>query len=567
MNNIIIVECVSTGINYIQDIIDRNCNPIVLETKSFNDSLESKEYYEKVVKSSYELIENEFELIYEKDSYEETLEMVKEYDPLLVIPGSEKGVILATKLANDLNLLCNPIENLDAMTLKDEMQNRLSKNNLRHIKGQVVGSIEEAIEFYEKEDLKMVVVKPLYSAASVGVRICGNKEEMINSMKEVLKLKGVYGNNFEEVLIQEYIDGKEYIVNTVSCNGTHRVTTIWKYHKITTSDGGQIYDYDETVNELGLGESELIEYAYDVLDAIGIKYGPVHGEYMIDKRGPVLIEVNCRPSGGNLDAEFLYRISGQHETDSALDSYLNPEKFNRELQKEYNLFAYGALKSFIVPNDLIAKSSPMNYISTKLQSHYKTSMSPISDLQLFKKTQDLETSCGDVYLVHEDPYQVQKDLDFLRNIEEKAFQLVLSEELDNEICHNEEESLEELKDFIKKIKTFGTCLIITDTLYEDLDIDIMQSSPQGLKEINGKFDVVFLNLNKSLKMHKDDKIAEFILNSFDRIKKGGFIVIPKSTYDTMPNGRLGAEALVKTLDLKIQLPLHNLPKMLIASKR
>ena len=31
-------------------------------------------------------------MIYEMDTYEETLEMVKEYDPLLIVAGYERGV-------------------------------------------------------------------------------------------------------------------------------------------------------------------------------------------------------------------------------------------------------------------------------------------------------------------------------------------------------------------------------------------------------------------------------------------------------------------------------------------
>ena len=65
MRNIIIVQCMSTGKNYIQDIIDRNCNPIVLEMNPFGDSEEAMIYQEEV-KSEYELIENDFELIYER---------------------------------------------------------------------------------------------------------------------------------------------------------------------------------------------------------------------------------------------------------------------------------------------------------------------------------------------------------------------------------------------------------------------------------------------------------------------------------------------------------------------
>ena len=152
MRNIIIVQCASTGINYVQDIIDRNYNPVVLELKNFSNPEVANDHYE-LVQKGYKLIDNEFEIIYEKDSYEETLEMVKGYDPLIVLPGSEAGVILATKLANDLDLLCNPIENIDAMTLKNEMHNRLAENNLRSIKGKLVSSVDEAIDFYESEGL------------------------------------------------------------------------------------------------------------------------------------------------------------------------------------------------------------------------------------------------------------------------------------------------------------------------------------------------------------------------------------------------------------------------------
>ena len=104
MRNIIIVQCMSTGKNYVQDIIDRNCNPIILEMNPFGDSDDALAYQEEV-KAEYDLIENDFDLIYEKDTYEETLEMVRELDPLLIVAGNERGVILTTKLSNDLNLL------------------------------------------------------------------------------------------------------------------------------------------------------------------------------------------------------------------------------------------------------------------------------------------------------------------------------------------------------------------------------------------------------------------------------------------------------------------------------
>ena len=338
MRNIIVVECISTGKNYIGDIINRGYNPIVLHLKD-SETEDGKKFGEHVLKE-YEQIPYEFDMIYEKDTFEETLEEVRRFNPLLVVPGNERGVILAAKLTHELGLLGNSIENLDAMTLKNEMHNRLAERGLRSIRGKVVHNLDDALEFYDNENLSEVVIKPTYSCGSAGVRICESRDEMIESIKQIFEEVNYYGDKIYELLIQERINGTEYIVNTVSHKGMHRVTLVWKYNKIKTSDGAIVYDSCETVNELGLGEAEMVEYAYKVADALDIQYGPVHGEYMLDEDGPVLIEVNCRPCGGGMPAEFLDRISGQHETDSILDSYLKPKSFfDKAQRRNYTLTA------------------------------------------------------------------------------------------------------------------------------------------------------------------------------------------------------------------------------------
>lgn len=563
MRNIVVVEASSTGYNYIRDIVNRNFNPIILDLKG--DGSEESKQYKEMTYQSYAMIEEDYELIIEKDTYEETLEMVREYDPVLVIAGSELGVILATKLANDLNLLCNPIENLDAITLKDKMQEKIAESGLRYIRGRAVKSVEEAIEFYDEAGLSEVVVKPIYSAGSVGVRICLNKEEMIEAFNHLSNTVNIYGNNITEFVVQERIKGEEYFVNTVSHNGDHRVTLMWKYSKVKTEEGGNVYDSIDTVNELGLGEAEIVEYAYDVADALGIKYGPVHGEYMVDEDGPVLIEVNCRPSGGGMEAEYLDKISGQHETDSALDSYLNPKNFYYERDRGYRLYAHGSLKLFIVPRDLVAESSPMTHISNKLKSHYKTTQELIEDKTLFVKTQDFETTGGIVFLVHEDGYVLQKDLEFLRSIEKKAFELVLSEGHNVKIPSQEDlASVEELESIIEKVNVRGATLFVTD---QKMNINnVLEVSPNQLEDVKGDFNTIVVNLNESIVNLKADIVAKMFLKIIQHVRKGGIIIIPKSTYQYFDHGRSTAEALVKVLDLRIELPLHNFRNMVIASK-
>ena len=563
MRNIIVVECISTGKNYIEDIINRGYNPVVLHLKDSNTE-DGKKFGEHVL-DEYKLIPYEFDMIYEKDTFEETLKEVRKFNPLLIVPGNERGVVLATKLSHELGLLGNSIENIDALTLKNEMHNRLAQRGLRSIKGKVVNCLDEALEFYDSENLKEVVIKPTYSAGSTSVRICLNRDEMIESINQLFDNVNYYGDGIEELLIQERINGTEYIVNTVTHKGIHRVTLIWKYNKVKTSEGAIVYDSCETVNELSLGEAEMVEYAYRVADALEIQYGPVHGEYMIDEKGPVLIEVNCRPCGGSMPAEFLDRISGQHETDSILDSYLKPESFFDEMKKRYNLFAHGTLKFFITPKNMIARSSPIVNIEKKLKAFHDSSLinTTYHDM-FFKKTEDLNTATGYVFLVNENKTAVDHDLNFLRDIERNAFSLILSDDAEYPKLKEDSVYLSEIMPMIKKIEKHATGLFVTDQFGKNLDL--FQIDYSKIDDVGGSFDFVIVNLNKSLIDKNEAEKVKIILDSLLKVKRGGFIFVPKNTYKFMSSGRKGIEALVKVLDYKIELPPYDIQDVIIASR-
>ena len=563
MRNIIVVECISTGKNYIGDIVNRGYNPIVLHLKD-SDTEDGKKFGQHVLEE-YSRIPYEFDMIYEKDTFEETLEEVRKANPILIVPGNERGVVLAARLSHELGLLSNSIENLDAMTLKNEMHKRLAQRGLRSIKGKVIHSLDEALEFYDSENLEEVVIKPTYSAGSASVRICLNREEMIDSINQLFDEVNYYGDELEELLIQERINGIEYIVNTVTHKGIHRVTLVWKYNKVKTSEGAIVYDSCETVNELSLGEAEMVEYAYKVADALEIQYGPVHGEYMIDEKGPVLIEVNCRPCGGSMPAEFLDRISGQHETDSILDSYLKPKCFFDELRKKYILHAHGTLKFFITPKNMIVRSSPIVNIDKKLKAFHDSSLvnATYQDM-FFQKTEDLTTAAGYVFLINEDKADVDHDLNFLRDVERNAFSLILSDDVTYPKLKEDDEYLNEIIPMIKNIESHGTGLFVTDQIAED--VDIYQVDYRKTTEVNSNFDYVIVNLNKSLIDKNEADKVKIILNCLLKVKSGGYVFIPENTYQLMLSGRKGIEALVKVLNYKIELPPYFIQDVIIASR-
>ena len=223
------------------------------------------------------------------------------------------------------------------------------------------------------------------------------------------------------------------------------------------------------------------------------------------------------------------------------------------------------MKLFIVPEDIIAESSPMTYISNKLRSHYKTDPMSFESGRLFVKTQDLETTGGCIFMVHEEGYVLQKDLEFLRSVERYAFQLVLSDGSNNGDDSKDIPTPKDIKSLVNEVSDYGSTLFVSDNIFDD--IGLFQVSPENIDDVKGKYDCVVVNLNKSLINQRADDAAYLFLRIIDRVKLGGLIFIPKSTYIYAPNGRLGVEALIKILNLELELPLHNHPKMVIASKR
>lgn len=560
MKDIVVVDCISSGVNFIRDIFNMGYNPVILELKPNTSDIKA---YEEKMNLAYGEIDYPYELIHERDSYEETLEFVRKIDPLLVIPGSERGVVLANKLAYDLDLLGNPIANIEAMTLKHKMQKKIARAGLRNIRGKRISSIEEAVNYFEVKPFDKVVLKPIYDSNSSNVYICSNKEEIVENVEKLLTKKDMFGKDITELIIQEYIDGEEYIINTVSNNGIHRITTIWKYNKVFKSDGTCVYDSVESINDLSIGEAELIEYAYDVNDAIGIKYGAVNGEYIIDENGPVLVEVNCHPMGVHLPFDFLDKISGQHETDSILDSYLKPERFLEKRRERYNFVTNGAFKMFIVPKDLMARSAPIINIAPELRSHYGTVFEDlVENEKFFSKTEGIDTIGGLVFLAHEDASIVNEDLKFLRSVENNAFDLVLSEELDQKHRINKNIIVEKLKLAIDTTENYGTRILISDQHL--FDVNILQVGLEDIENIKGTFDFVLINLNESLIERSHNINVDIIFNIFSLIKVGGLVYIPDTTFKYAPGGRKGVEALVKSLNLKIVIPPYGMKNSIIA---
>ncbi|EOD09753.1 hypothetical protein EMIHUDRAFT_465353 [Emiliania huxleyi CCMP1516] len=144
------------------------------------------------------------------------------------------------------------------------------------------------------------VVKPVEGAGSDGVTICNSAAEVRLAFGKLEGTKNILGLDNYAVLCQEYLEGDEWVVDTVSRAGEHKVVALWKYDK-RDYHGSPVVYHGMRLHNVEADEPLLrgmVAYVTAVLDALGITDGAMHSEIMATARGPVLVEVNCRLHGG-----------------------------------------------------------------------------------------------------------------------------------------------------------------------------------------------------------------------------------------------------------------------------
>jgi len=536
MRNIVVVDAFSTGYNFIEDICRRGYNPVEVQSK--HDSEDLRACRETGKKNRY----RDVQTIVETDDYKETLEKVRELDPVIVVPGAESGVELATHLAEDLGLPGNPVENLPKMTDKKAMHDALEKAGIRFIKGRIVKTPEEALAFCKENGFTSAVVKPVVSAASIGVFLCDNLEDVENAVKKVVKLTSYHGNAITEAIVQERIRGTEYIVNIISSNRFHRLSSIFRYTKKQTTEGGNIYDCMESINRLEPGHHDLVDYAFKVADAIDFRYGEIHGEFMVDEKGPVLIEVNCRPMGGAMPGELLDQVMGQHETDSILDAFLEPEKFRRDALKPYRPKRKYALKFIMVPKDTDAEDHPLWEIARQLRSTFSVQAVNAYDQHFYKKTKDLETSGGSIFLLHDDEEVVMSDLHLLQLVEKNYFELILNTGTSRRWFKDKDAAPIDYRDIIKRHGACGSILIAKDNPQPIEGTQVV--TPKTLDDAHKGFEYCIIGYQNSLIKRNEIDLLKLMFDTMDKVKEGGKVIIPSGTYNYLSYGKRGAELLL-----------------------
>lgn len=349
---------------------------------------------------------------------EETLQALRKYDLICCIPGAESGVELADSLSENLGLFSNGTEFSKARRDKYIMTESLKSKGLRSVEHFKSDNLEAILSWVARVGRFPIVAKPLDSSGTDGVRVCYSYEEIVDAFAAIRSAVNRYGLKNQEVLVQTFLEGTEYIVNSVSTTGQHFITEIWRCLKRYQASAF-VYDVEELLPSEGETQDLLVEYVCNVLDALSIKHGPTHAEVMLTEQGPVLIEMGARLHG-SIDPHAITNCTGTNHVELTVDSYFSPSAFV-EIRKQTHPLCKNCLCVALI-SKVSGKVEAIPGLDEvrKLPSFFSADIG-VGVGDLLKETCDLASSPGIIYLVHEDKSLLWRDYQTIRNLESNVF--------------------------------------------------------------------------------------------------------------------------------------------------
>jgi hypothetical protein len=236
-NVVIIVDPYSTGCLVAQEIAKRGCSLIALWTKDFSPVMKTH-----IPQSCGPL--NYIAEIDQVGSLQETADACIQACGgkkriTACIAGGEAGVDLADCLSEHLGVCTNGtgIPNRRDKKIQQEL---IRKVGLRSVR-QAGGSKFEDVEAFLKSEEYPLVLKPIESAGSDGVKLVTTFQEAKEHFELLMHSQMVNGGECPAVLCQEFLRGKEYVVDCVSYQGKHKTMMVWVYDKRPENGSAFVY--------------------------------------------------------------------------------------------------------------------------------------------------------------------------------------------------------------------------------------------------------------------------------------------------------------------------------------
>jgi biotin carboxylase len=215
---------------------------------------------------------------------------------------TEHCLLPASIIGEELGVRCNPLSAVRLTRDKLMMRKLLADCEVKPVRYGRCDTLGDLKYFASKIELPLIV-KPSNGVGSRGVALI----ERIDDIEKAWECCLDYGEL--PAIVEEYIEGPELSVETLTRNGVHEVLAMTE--KVTTGPPRFI----ETGHQLpGRIPSEVFlsieRQVSDFLNAIGHRFGPAHTEFRVTRRmRPTIIESHTR-FGGDQIWEMVQLVRG-----------------------------------------------------------------------------------------------------------------------------------------------------------------------------------------------------------------------------------------------------------------
>lgn len=325
-----------------------------------------------------------------------------------VIAGCELGVELADELSETLGLPGNGPARRAARRHKGRMAAAFRDAGLR-VPRQVCSERLDVISRWGRDRSGPVVVKPCSSSSSDGVRLCDSDAEIARAFEAIIGHENVLGLTNREVVVQEYLCGPEYVVDTVSRGGRHDPVAFWRYHPCSSQGTSLGYEGMELLPGSGRLQERLLAEACRGLDALEIRVGPGHSELIWTDAGPVLVEIGARMHGGE-NPRLAGLCGAPSQIEETVRAYVDPAGFTTRAGSGYALTRHCTV-AFLMPRSSgILRALPRLRELEALEALHQIEIGDCLGIPASRVI-------GWVALIHPEEHAVDRDLATLRRLE------------------------------------------------------------------------------------------------------------------------------------------------------
>jgi biotin carboxylase len=213
------------------------------------------------------------------------------------VAATEPGVVAADQIAEALGLPHNPVRSAHARRDKIAMREWGRARGVPQPGHQVAAGKAEIATIVAQAQGPVIVKAPT-GAGAHNVFLVSSSAGL--GRVEAAADADLFGNPVADWLVEEYVRGDEYAINTFSFAGRHALLDIWRKDLPTALDYDQPYWNTSQIDLQDRVRGTLERFAFAILDAYEVEIGPCHIEVKLGRSGPVLIELGARLPGAHI---------------------------------------------------------------------------------------------------------------------------------------------------------------------------------------------------------------------------------------------------------------------------